>query len=71
MAFPKNALMRIKKKEKIKLINNDCLLTLVLLCIMLHIMFALSNAVCLYYAFLPLIFSNAFCFHPLSWFIDT
>ena len=30
---------------------------------------ALSNAVCLYYAFLPLIFVNAFCFHALSWFI--
>ena len=32
---------------------------------------ALSNAVCLYNAFLPLIFANAFCFHALSWFIDT
>ena len=31
---------------------------------------ALSNAVCLYNAFLLLIFANAFCFHALSWFID-
>ena len=43
-----------------------------LLYIMLFIMLfaALSNAVCLY-AFLPLIFANAFCFHALSWFIDS
>ena len=33
---------------------------------------ALSNAVCLYNAFLLLlIFENAFCFHALSWFIET
>ena len=34
---------------------------------------ALSNAVCLYNAFfsLLLIFANAFCFHALSWFMDT
>ena len=33
---------------------------------------ALSNAVCLHNAFLlPLIFANAFCFHALSWFIET
>ena len=32
---------------------------------------ALSNAVCLHNAFFPLIFANAFCFHALSWFIDT
>ena len=34
---------------------------------------ALSNAVCLYNAccFLLLIFAYAFCFHALSWFIDT
>ena len=33
---------------------------------------ALSNAVCLHNAsFLLLIFANAFCFHALSWFIDT
>ena len=32
---------------------------------------ALSNAVCLYNAFLPLIFASAFCFYALSWFINT
>ena len=32
---------------------------------------ALSNAACFHNAFLPLIFANAFCFHSLSWFIDT
>ena len=33
---------------------------------------ALFNAVCLYNAsFLPMISSNAFYFHVLSWFIDT
>ena len=50
-----------------------------LLYIMLYIMLAylmlfaaLSNAVCLFNAsFLPLISANAFCFHALSWFIDT
>ena len=32
----------------------------------------LFNAVCLYYAyFLPVTFANAFCFHSLSWVIDT
>ena len=31
---------------------------------------ALSSAVCLHNAFLPLIFANAFCFHALSWFIS-
>ena len=66
--------------KKVKLINHDCLPILMLLYIMLYIMLAylmlftaLSNAVCLYNAFLflPLIFANAFCFHALSWFIDT
>ena len=58
--------------KKVKLIN-DCLPILMLLHIMLYIMLAylmlfaaLSNAVCLYNAFLfiflLLIFSNAFCF---------
>ena len=52
-----------------------------LLYIMLYVMLAylmllatLSNAVCLYSAsffFLLLIFTYAFCFHALSWFIDT
>ena len=33
---------------------------------------SLSNAVCLYNAyFLPLISADAFCFHALSWVIDT
>ena len=33
---------------------------------------ALSNAVCLYNAyFLAIDFANTFCFHALSWFIDT
>ena len=33
---------------------------------------ALSNAVCLDNAsFFILIFANAFCFHAMSWFIDT
>ena len=31
---------------------------------------ALLNAVCLYNAFLPLTFANAFCFSALSWVID-
>ena len=46
-----------------------------LLYIMLYIVLAylmlfaaLTNAVCLYNAFF---FANAFCFHALSWFIDT
>ena len=61
--------------------NHDCLPIYMLLYIMMYIMLvylmlfaALSNAVCLYYAFLfsslPLIFANAFCFYALSWFIE-
>ena len=76
MAFLKNALMFFCF---FKLVNYDCLLILMLLYTMLCIMFAylvlfaaLSNAVCKYNVyFLPLIFANAFCFHALSWFIDT
>ena len=77
MAFLKNAFMCMKK---VKLINHDCLPILMLLYIILNIMLvylmllaALSNAVCLHNAsfLLPLIFSNAFCFHALSWFTDT
>ena len=76
MVFLKNTLMCI---NKVKLINHDCLPILVLLYIMLYIMLdylmlfaAFSNAVCLYNVFfLLLIFANAFCFHALSWFIDT
>ena len=70
MVFVKNALMCIEKK--IKLINQDCLPTLVLLYIMLYIMLAylmllaaLSNAVCLYNAsFFSFFSANAFfsCF---------
>ena len=79
MVFLKNALMCM---NKVKLIIHDCLPILMLLSLMLYIMLAylmlfaaLSNAVCLYNAFsssfLLLIFANAFCFHALSWFIDT
>ena len=65
--------------KKVKLINHDCLPILMLLYIMLYIMLAylmlfaaLSNTVCLYNAFyLLLFFANSFCFHVLSWFIDT
>ena len=49
-----------------------------LLYIMLYIVLAylmlfaaLTNAVCLYVSFLPLISANAFYFHALSLFIDT
>ena len=66
MVFLKNALMCIKR---IKLFNHDCLPILMLLYIMLYVMLAylmlfaaLSNAVCLYDAFLLLIFANVFCF---------
>ena len=56
----------------ISLYNHDCLPILMLLYTMLYIMLtklmlfaALSNAVCLYNAFvLLLIFANAFCFMP-------
>ena len=60
---------------KVKLINHDCQPILMLLNIMLAYLMlfaALSNAVCLYNAFFLLfIFANAFCFHTLSWFIDS
>ena len=68
MVFLKNALMC---KKKIKLINHDFLPILLLLYIMLAdlmLFAALSSAVCL---LLLLIFENAFCFHALSWFIDS
>ena len=57
--------------KKVKLISHDCLPILMLLCIMLaYIMLlaALSNAVCILFL---LIFAIDFCFHALSWFIDT
>ena len=59
------------------LINHDCLPILVLLYILLAnlMLFAAQcNAVCLCnasFSYLPLIFANAFCYHALSWFIDT
>ena len=83
MTFLRNALMCVKKEKIVELDNHDCLPILMLLYIMLYIMLAclilfvaFSNAVCLYNAFfpflfLPMIFANAFCFHALSWFIDT
>ena len=37
----------------------------------LMLLAALSNAVCLYAYFLPMISAIAFYFHVLSWFIDT
>ena len=53
MESVKNALMCIKNRKKVKLINHDCLPALMPLYIMLHIMLAclmlltaLSNAVC-------------------------
>ena len=53
---------------KEELINHDCLPILTLVYIMLFA--ALSNAVCLYgaflFSFLPLIFANALSFHALS-----
>ena len=74
MVFLKNALCI----KKVKLIYHDCLPILMLLYIILAYLMlfaALSNPVCLYNAFLflflLLIFANAFCFHALSWFIDT
>ena len=50
------------------------LLYIMLYIMLAYIMFfaALTNAVCLHNAlFLLLIFANAFCFHVLSWIIDT
>ena len=70
MVFLKNALMCVKN---VTLINHDYLPILMLLHIMLYIMLAyfmlfaaLSNAVCLYNAFLLLIFANAFYFLFIS-----
>ena len=68
-------------RKKVKLINHDCPPILMLLYIMLYIMFAylmlfdtLSNAVCMHNTFACVMFhffANAFCFHALSWLIDT
>ena len=79
MVILKNALLFMKRKKKVQLINHDCLPILMLLYIMLYLVLAylmlfaaLSNAVCLHNAsFLSLISANAFYFHVLSWFIDT
>ena len=75
MVFPKNALMCIKK---LKLMNHDCLPISMMLYIMLYIMLAylmlfaaLSNAVCIMLSFFFIDFCKCFCFHALSWFIDT
>ena len=57
-----------------KKLHRDCLPILMLLYIMLAYLMLLAslfNAVCLHNDFLPLTFSNAFCFHALSWVIDT
>ena len=58
-----------KKEKKVKLINHDCLHILMLLYVMLYIMLAclmlfaaLSNAVCLYYAFLYFCVCKCFLF---------
>ena len=55
-------------KKRVKLINHDCLLILMLLHIMLYIMFAylmlfaaLFNAVCLHNAFFSSSFAIDFC----------
>ena len=56
--------------------NHYCLPILMLYMMPAYLMLfaALSNAVCQHNAFLLLlkmVFANAFCFHALSWFIDT
>ena len=66
MVFLVNALMCMKKGNKVKLINHDCLSILMLLYIMLAYLLlfaALPNAVCMYNAFFAIVFANAFCFH--------
>ena len=58
--------------KKVKLINHDCMPILLLLYVMLYIMLAyVMLFVRIMLIFLPLIIANAFCFHALSWFIDT
>ena len=63
MVFRKNALMCIKKRKKVKLINHDCLPISMLLYIIMYIMLAylmlfaaLCNAVCLHNAFFAIDF---------------
>ena len=60
--------------KNVKLFNHDCLPILMLYIMLAYLMlfFALSNGVCLYnVSSLLVIFANAFCFHALSWFVDT
>ena len=65
--------------KKVQLTNHDCQSISMLLYMILYIMnvylmllAALPNPVCLHNAsFFLLTFENAFCFHALSWFIDT
>ena len=60
-------------RKEVIVINHDCLPILMLLYIMLYIMLAFLMLFAALFScfFLPLIFANAFCFHALSWFIDT
>ena len=72
MVFLKNALMCIKKSK----INHDCLPILLLYVTLAYLMLfaALSNAVCLWDAFIyffAIDFCKCFLFHALSWFIVT
>ena len=70
IAFHKNALMCFQKTRKI--INEDCLPILMLLHIMpvyLMLFVALPNSVCL--LLVDFFIAINFCFHALSWFIDT
>ena len=74
MVFLRNALMHSMCIKRVKLINHDCQPILMLYIMLAYLMLfaALSNAVCLHNAFfLLLILANAFCFHALSWFINT
>ena len=74
MVFLKNALMCTKK---VKLIDHDSLPISMLLYIMLAylcclLLYLMLFACIMFFVFvLPLIFTNASCFHALSWFVDT
>ena len=60
--------------KKVNLFNHDCLPILMLLYVMLaylRLFAALSNDVCVYNAFFTIDLGKCFCFHVLSWFIDT
>ena len=73
MAFLKNALCILtKRRKKVKLINHDCLPILMLLYIIIaYLMLPYLMLFVFIMLFLPLTFANAFCFHALSWLIDT